>query len=951
MKKLILLFTIIILATTSGITQVAINQTGAVADPSSILDISSTDKGLLIPRVTTTQRSAIGTTQTGLLVYDTDTESFWYYDNTKATWVEIVVDGVMGIDGLSDAKTDTRSVFLGVGAGTNDDGTNNNTGIGINVLNMNSYGIDNTSVGYLSSQKNTGGSYNVAIGFSALLENTTGIKNTSIGTSANHYNQTGNNNTAIGYKSGMGISTHSKSGNIFLGYMAGYYETGDNKLYIENSSSSTPLIGGDFSTSEIYLNGSVKITGGSPGIGKILTSDADGVASWEDNSAAGEINDLSDGKTDANSLFLGEASGAADDGSNYNTGVGFNSLNATTSGQHNTSLGYKSMLLNTSGYDNVGLGYFALPSNTTGIKNVGVGSSSLYWNTSGYNNIAIGYNSLNRNGTGISNVAIGTEALYNNTTKSNLVAVGDSALFNNGNSNPTSTQAILNTAVGSKAMLNNTTGYNNTAMGSSSLYSNTTGYHNVGIGYASLEDNADGDYNTAIGSFASAINTSGSNNVNLGYAADYFNNGGSNNVILGVHAGRGTSGNNKSGNIFIGYKAGYTETGSNKLYIDNSDDTTPLIGGDFSVDELYFNTTKMGVGTNNPNELLEIAHPTNDYGRMIVSDGGGSSRNALLFVSPKVSSQEARIEAYNYGSSSGVKLKFNTTGEGDCVFGGNVGIGTTSPLNHLHVMGSSTLATVLISPTGTANNDSELILAEDDNFTYGMSIKYDGGDNRMYIYGKNSADTLGSHLTIERGGNIGIGTQTPIGNFQIHDPNNQHNIMYITPKSTTGDSSSVFFAEDDDASTGMYWMYDGTGNRMGLWGKTSYGGPYGPHMLINRNSGDMAIGGENFATGYKLSVEGKVICEEVRVSLQADWPDYVFEENYNLMPIVDLKNFINTNGHLPNIPPAEKLESSGIEIGEMQRLLLEKVEELSLYIIEQEARIEKLQTKIDKLDN
>lgn len=771
MKRNILIIVCVTLLITGSYAQVAINETGATPDPSAILDLSSTDKGLLIPRVTTSQRSAIGTTQTGLLVYDTTTESFWYYDNTQATWVEMVVDGVMGIDGLSDANSDGTSVYLGSGAGTVDDGANYNTSIGTNSLPL-----------------NTSGSHNTSVGSDNMYKNTIGSRNTAIGRRANYYNQEGTNNTIIGYSAGMGTSNHNKSGNIFLGYLAGYLETGDNKLYIENSSSSTPLIGGDFSTNEIYFNGSVKITGGSPGLGKILTSDTDGVASWEDNAAAGEINDLSDGKTDANSLFLGEASGATDDGSNYNTGVGFNSLNATTSGQYNISLGYKSMLLNTSGSNNVGLGYFALPSNTTGTKNTGVGSKSLYWNTSGYNNIAVGYNSLNRNSTGISNVAIGTEALYNNTSKSNLVAVGDSVLFNNGNSNPTSTQATLNTGVGSKAMLNNTTGYNNTAMGSSSLYSNTTGFHNVGIGYASLEDNDGGDYNTAIGSYASAVNTSGSNNVNIGYAADYYNNGGSNNVVIGVHAGRGSSGQNKSGNIFVGYKAGYSESGNNKLYIHNSESTSPLIYGDFSTSSLGFNAT------------------------------------------------------------------------------------------------------------------------------------------------------------------VGIGTQTPIGNFQIHDPVNQNNIVYITPKNSTGDTSTIFFSENNTATLGMYWMYDGTGNQMELWGLAG-GVPRGPHMLIDRNTGNMAIGGENFATGYKLSIEGKVICEEVRVSLLADWPDYVFGSDYNLPSLNELKIYIDKNGHLPNIPSADEVESSGIELGEMQRLMMEKIEELSLYIIQQQEQLDLLKSQINKVED
>lgn len=815
MKKITFLIFGIFFIANYSFAQVAINTNGADPDPSAILDISSTDKGVLIPRVTTAERNLIGTTQSGLLVYDTDTESFWYYDNTQAGWVEMVVDGNLDIDGLSDAKTDTRSVFLGNRSGDNDDGSNYNTATGVFAAENNTSGTNNSFYGYSSGQYTTTGTNNTLIGENAGRYNTTGSKNTIVGSKANYTVQTGSNNTIIGYEAGRGTVVHNKSGNILIGFQAGYNETGDNKLYIDNSSTTTPLIGGDFSTNELYINGSIKITGGSPGANKVLTSDADGNATWEDNDAASEINGLSDGITDASNLFLGDYTGTQDDGDNSNTGVGINSL---------------------------------------------------YWNTSGSLNSSYGFKSSYRNTSGSSNTVLGSYALYFNTTRSNNVAVGDSAMYYNGNNFSSSPESEKNTAIGSRSLLNNNTGYYNTSVGYKSLYENTTGNRNTGLGFAASLDNTTGDYNLTAGAYAGAVNTTGSSNVSLGYGADYYNNGGSNNVAIGYSAGRGSTGNNKSGNIFIGYKAGYSETGSNKLYIHNSESTSPLIYGDFSSSQLEIN--------------------------------------------------------------------------------GMLDVETINPASQLRLLGSSTLSSFLVAPQGSSQNDSEILLAEDDNFTYGISLKYDGGDNRLYFYGKDSQDTLGSHLTIERDGNIGIGTSAPIGNFHIHDPNNQHNIVYITPKSTSGDSSSVFFAEDNNAETGMYWMYDGTNNRIGLWGETSYGGPYGPHMLIYRNTGNMAIGGENFATGYKLSVEGKVMCEEIRVSLQENWPDYVFANDYNLMPINEFRKFIEKYKHLPNIPDAQNIEDSGVELGEMQRLLLEKIEELSLYILEQDERIKNLEDQL-----
>jgi hypothetical protein len=115
-------------------------------------------------------------------------------------------------------------------------------------------------------------------------------------------------------------------------------------------------------------------------------------------------------------------------------------------------------------------------------------------------------------------------------------------------------------------------------------------------------------------------------------------------------------------------------------------------------------------------------------------------------------------------------------------------------------------------------------------------------------------------------------------------------------------------------------------------------------------TGNVAIG-NTIATGYKLSVEGKIICTEMRVNLVANWPDYVLRKDYNLMPVEKLGEFIEKNGHLPNVPPAAEIEKSGMDVGEMQRLMMEKIEELSLYIIQQQQQIRELQDQVDKLNN
>lgn len=114
------------------------------------------------------------------------------------------------------------------------------------------------------------------------------------------------------------------------------------------------------------------------------------------------------------------------------------------------------------------------------------------------------------------------------------------------------------------------------------------------------------------------------------------------------------------------------------------------------------------------------------------------------------------------------------------------------------------------------------------------------------------------------------------------------------------------------------------------------------NILTNANIG---IGTDSFEDGgeqYRLSVNGRMRAEAVKV--YTDWADYVFEEDYNLPTLEEVEEFINENGHLKDIPSAKAVKENGIELGEMNKLLLQKVEELTLYVIE-------LNKEIDNLKN
>lgn len=136
----------------------------------------------------------------------------------------------------------------------------------------------------------------------------------------------------------------------------------------------------------------------------------------------------------------------------------------------------------------------------------------------------------------------------------------------------------------------------------------------------------------------------------------------------------------------------------------------------------------------------------------------------------------------------------------------------------------------------------------------------------------------------------------------------------------------------------------GSGGGSGQWANASA-------TRINYNN-QVAIGGSKFFNDadYKLSVNGRMAAEELLVLLQADWPDYVFSPAYKLMNLSDLEAYIEKNKHLPGIPSATELKAKGgVETGEMSRKLMEKVEELTLYIIQQQKQIAQQQKQIEAL--
>ena len=116
-------------------------------------------------------------------------------------------------------------------------------------------------------------------------------------------------------------------------------------------------------------------------------------------------------------------------------------------------------------------------------------------------------------------------------------------------------------------------------------------------------------------------------------------------------------------------------------------------------------------------------------------------------------------------------------------------------------------------------------------------------------------------------------------------------------------------------------------------------------MSINLSNGNVGIGVASPA--YRLEVCGTIRAKEVRV--ETGWCDYVFEKDYELRSIDELEKFITDNKHLPGIAPASEVEKDGLKVGEMNKAMMEKIEELTLYVIQLSKDNKKLQEEINAL--
>lgn len=113
--------------------------------------------------------------------------------------------------------------------------------------------------------------------------------------------------------------------------------------------------------------------------------------------------------------------------------------------------------------------------------------------------------------------------------------------------------------------------------------------------------------------------------------------------------------------------------------------------------------------------------------------------------------------------------------------------------------------------------------------------------------------------------------------------------------------------------------------------------------------GNVGIGITNPSSAYKLSVYGDVKAKKLKITIDPlQWPDYVFAPAYKLPSLQEVEEFIKKHKHLPGVPSAKDVETEGLDVGDTQAILLKKIEELTLYLIEQNKKIEVLEKQMQQ---
>jgi len=580
-----ILLVLIIISSEISFSQILVSDNAGETTPdaSAIFEVKSTSKGMLIPRMDTNARTNISSPANGLLVFDTTSGSFFIYGTTAkgiSGWIDLSSNA--GIWKQSGNNVYLSNTNYNVGIGTYSPNkklviqANNPTDTLLEILDPTGRPLmiitpERTRFysNPLSSKGASGGfavgRYATAKGTPSIIQNFfTNIDSTRIYTDGSN-SKGASGGFAVGRyataKSAGSSYTYITEENYFIGHKTGF--------------STLPLSGGLHNIFVGYESGLTNTTG-------------------HENTYIGHLSGKYQ-KLGTDNVFLGN--GAGQGMSNY-----------TGTSLRNVVLGAGAGNLLNGAIDNVFIGHLAGEGfegpGITGDYNVIIGESAGRHLVDGDKNIFIGNQAGFSNIGGQKNIFIGDQAGYTNKEADNNVFIGIKAGYSmiKGSSSLTGNDNVF---IGNNAgQANDSTLYSTMIGTDAGKFSN--GGFNTFIGKGSGEHSKT-NYNTYIGTTTARYNETGSDNVIIGHYAAFWSKEGGQNVVIGKDAAALSFNKNMgSGNVLIGYKVAENEEGiTNKLFIDNSNTSTPLIYGEFNNDLLVFNG-EVGIGRSPTTNNLEV---------------------------------------------------------------------------------------------------------------------------------------------------------------------------------------------------------------------------------------------------------------------------------------------------------------------------------------------------------